>query len=381
MVGRKADVVNKFLYVLSYFIRCSDVREVPYSQSLSALLEEQNWEHSSIPSKEDSASTVNMLECNQTVSLEAELHTTQSHSEILDPSSSSIHLSSCLCPSCSDFSSENCGSERTSDVGHDEITKTRVNKETMNGCVLASSQHDLAFSERMGLSELNPLLVSLENGSDKIEKGVVCILSTVQPKEQIKKENVQHVRRSAESERVLVSTGTSLPEPESKPDSSTKRPMSLLAQQLEQKKRDEARSKFLAEGSNSMFEEYFEEGIEVKVIDDICEQHRLVSHPLATMAPADIGTAAFCTGDIAAGQQKILMPSRQNSVEWKPLVSGPSTFNPGRCRWVFRYWLACVTLFPPMHQPQICHKCKNYTTFYSKITKITYIGVSSCFDW
>ncbi|KAL8567596.1 hypothetical protein ACOMHN_054409 [Nucella lapillus] len=44
VVGRKADLVQRVLYVLSYFIRCSDVHEAPCTHGLATLMDSHCWD-------------------------------------------------------------------------------------------------------------------------------------------------------------------------------------------------------------------------------------------------------------------------------------------------------------------------------------------------
>lgn len=49
VVGKKADVVNRFLYILSYFIRCSEVQENSDPQCLSNIVNDTQFESSLSP--------------------------------------------------------------------------------------------------------------------------------------------------------------------------------------------------------------------------------------------------------------------------------------------------------------------------------------------
>ena len=148
--------------------------------------------------------------------------------------------------------------------------------------------------------------------------------------------------------------------PESyKQESSTKRYMSMLSQQLaadqqaeEQKaKMKEVQRQFLAGGTNSMFEEYFDGDVETKTIDEVSDHQLVVKHPLVEVRTSASSPSpsvhsrdgASKGGCISSGEEGAPSHfknnvSRQNSVDPKPHVSRPTALNPARCRYAISFY-------------------------------------------
>ena len=190
-----------------------------------------------------------------------------------------------------------------------------------------------------------------------------CKMLAVHVVEDSRLENVRHVRRSAQSSPVTTLRSPSEEEDrhrhasasDGKQDwSSSKRPVSMLARQLaadskatataaaaaaalekQKARKREVQKQFLAGGSSSMFEEYFEGDVETKTIDDVSEHEIVVKHPLVSSSagpptsPTPSGRGEEGGG---LGQPKGSVMSRQNSMDTKPHVSRPTSLNPARCR-------------------------------------------------
>lgn len=356
VVGRKADIVNKFLYVLSYFIRCSDVHEAPYTHCLPAILDSHCWEDPTPTPEQDvisldgSGPYFNYNSNTDTSDINGETHSTSSLS------SSSLSHSKCAwvlgqvpferTHSCVD--SEKTDSQVQCE---DNCVCNRTNCETM---VLECQSDDVATME----DDLNVEIHSckradnLQSERDEATEQEVdtCCVSAINIVENRRIEYTQHVRRSAiPSHNIQTCTEDSiipiiadLTLKGKEKDWNAKRPTSLLSQQLaadneaataqlelQKAKMHEVRKQYLSGGSHSMFEEYFEEGIETKTIDDISEPQRVVKHPLAC---STVNSTLVSGGpEVFVAQQKTSV-SRQNSVDVKPHVSRPAALNPARCR-------------------------------------------------
>ena len=375
VVGRKADLVNKLLYVLSYFIRCSDVHEAPFTNCLSAILDSQCWELSVPPKSmysEDGGVTPT----------ESAAATIDSHPNVMEASDSTLCSSCGSCASALHFysaqgkktespspqkfvSSQLTGAYRDSEkTGHDPDRGPRCKSDRVG--VTSEQTHEpseVLPPVHCGFPETDGKVWSDDSGienSDSYERHgsskrntQICKISAVHIVEDSRLENVRHVRRCAE-------TGPTMPvlrdsgivsaagcETDCKQDQSSKRLVSVLSQQLaadneaSEKERQKAKireiqKQFLSGGSNSMFEEYYEGDAETKTIDDLCEHHRIVKHPLAgqnTASPSPTLSSAHGGGDeVGTGVQTKVSVSRQNSMDTKPHLSRPTALNPARCR-------------------------------------------------
>lgn len=374
VVGRKADIVKKFLYILSYFIRCSDVHEAPNINFLPAILDSQCWEESTPVALRgtsvDEESSFSFVEPNPVGPLcsgsqsqpptPCEADTTGSRSSISNSSSSRTGstvetVSSVVCLSHSksegllspkrvvNFETQNLGWGQGQGEGdvmrtHSELNVSYFQRDGSSECSCVSAYLDLSHSQ----PDMTSRLGSFDSDSQ------YCRMSVVGVVENSRVENVRHVRRSTDS---LVQGEILPPEsdsayaslnPESlgadgRLDPSTKRPRSVLAQQLaadseagasldqQKAKMMEVRKQFLSGGSNSIsnYDEYFDGDAETKTIDMISEDQRVVKHPLASLPVS--------SGETAASQPKS-STSRQNSVDSKPHMSRPTSLNPARCR-------------------------------------------------
>ncbi|XP_041364707.1 folliculin-interacting protein 1-like isoform X2 [Gigantopelta aegis] len=320
VVGKKQDIVKRFLYILSYFIRCSDVHEIRDSGSLETFMNDLTFNDAPLQSEKSSAVTT-------------PIEPGANSGDRFFPSTTS--------PVCGDRDvcdvgersrlyqtelGDRCGNQ----VG--ERVERTVNR--LGGCIEMVSMKD---------EECN-LEGASSSQSDRSE--FKCRLSAQRIVECAKVENVQHVRKSADLiTNKSLSENVQLSSPDkSSSDSgqnSSLKGTSMLSRQLEtvddsdvKMKVSDVRKMFLSEGSSSMFEEYFEDGIEAKTIDDVAEHERVISHPLASphaLKPSDesgdgardVGSAKMAATSLQNSPLKISI-SRQNS--------RPSSLAPGRCR-------------------------------------------------
>ncbi|KAK7113591.1 folliculin-interacting protein 1-like isoform X2 [Littorina saxatilis] len=385
VVGRKAELVNKFLHVLSYFIRCSDVHEAPYSNCLSALLESAFWNQGAPPSRgissEDGsvtpveapssaiygsshcvdasesltcrscASGTNVKQCDSTQlrkvgSLNPE--------RTLTPELPSLKRDSGFCRDCGDERTwggdgvDSQGCDGGDVCRRDTVCSTCRHQQNHSNILTVITDASCARCAGNGLGEDSGIENSGsydKQGSSMGQSAEECRMSAVNIVEDSSSENMKLVRRSAEKS-VAEDCGLVHHSPGQMTDS--KRPMSLLARQLaadsqasvametQKAKMREVQKQFLSGGSSSMFEEYFDGSAETKTIDEVCEHQRVVKHPLVssgTTSPSISGRGGGEDGvGAASGVQPKISVSRQNSTDTKPHVSRPTSLNPARCR-------------------------------------------------
>ena len=376
VVGRKADLVNKFLYVLSYFIRCSDVHEAPFSNFLPTILDSRCWEQCT-PARSIS------VENGSVTPVDAVPSPVDSRSQSADPSDSTTCSSCGSSTSTAHFHSAQgkkvewrslkravsvelkyvqrepgvCEGQRTQNVQESAsrcysdseyvVSEHRHNQPCSSPTMLdtgCAKTEGRRLSDDSGLENSN----SYDKDSRVKQEAAVCRMSVVQVVEDSRLEHVKHVRRSAELGPALPSEDSGIPHhysstTDSKQDSSSKRPVSMLAQQLaadneataalekQKAKMREVQKQFLSGGSNSMFEEYFEGDAETKTIDDISEHEIVVKHPLVRVGATSPMSSRVTEEEGVMTQPKVSV-SRQNSMDTKPHVSRPTSLNPARCR-------------------------------------------------
>ncbi|XP_076443134.1 folliculin-interacting protein 1-like isoform X2 [Babylonia areolata] len=359
VVGRKADLVNKVLYVLSYFIRCSDVHEAPFFNCLPALLDSQCWDHNapikSVCSMDGSTATL----------VDLASPPPDSPTPAADVTDTAMCSSCGSCTSALHFYSiqgkkvESPSPKRAVNSTQRDCDRTSLKSPVaVSQCSCSDTQvkqpHKLEQTADPPAVECEGRVVSDDSGiensgsyeqNSKVKKtSRACKMTDMLIVEDSKLENIQHVRRAAESglleEPVALGLGT-----DSK-DSHSKRPVSMLAWQLaadsepsvEKQKAmiKEAQKQFLSGGSNSMFEEYFDGDAETKTIDDVCEHQRVVKHPLVGSSTASSPRTSPCGCNVSEdGATSPLLKnsvSRQSSTDTKPRVSRPTSLNPARCR-------------------------------------------------
>ncbi|KAK7464612.1 hypothetical protein BaRGS_00037851 [Batillaria attramentaria] len=324
VVGRKADIVKKFLYVLSYFIRCSDVHEAPYVNCLPSILDGQWWEATTPVTLRgvsvEEGSPFSPMEANPPGPFKSE--------GVLSPKRTV------------NFEMHDLHYE-----GDMHRTHSEMNVSCHRG---ADAEHSDAHVD---LSHSQPDRTEADNRSTE------CRVLAVGIVEDSRVESIPHLQRSMdslnrydslppESDSAYASLNPDSLGVDSKLDSNTKRPLSVLAQQLaadresntnleQQKlKMSEVRKQFLSGGSSiSMYDEYYDGVTETKTIDMVSEEQRVVKHPLACSAATSSTSSKgeVWSGETGSSQQKVSV-SRQNSVDTKPHVSRPTSLNPARCR-------------------------------------------------
>ncbi|ESO84757.1 hypothetical protein LOTGIDRAFT_236112 [Lottia gigantea] len=278
VVGKNTDLVKKFLVILSYFIRCSDIHECVDSNSLKSFISDIKYDSPPTPSggsgiltpAEDSNSN-----CSSSL---------VSTSHRLLTSTPSLDLSSL----------ENV----TNEVDMFEV------KDKNNQSVIDNLSDP--YKENLPASDLN-----------SCDSGLQCSVSALKVNENSRIENVQLVNRSVSREVSIEDINLI---------SSSNKLKSKLSQQLESEKtlsKKEIKKLFLKEGSNSMFEEYFDAGIETKTIDEVAEGDRVIQLPLVSPSCAELDSINF------KKDKKVV--SRHNSVD-RSKLSRPTSLVPGRCR-------------------------------------------------
>ncbi|XP_064612338.1 folliculin-interacting protein 2-like isoform X2 [Liolophura sinensis] len=408
VVGKKADLVNKFLYVLSYFIRCSEVHESGSNGLLTGSLEDLVLEET--PSEADKVTLgaitpIEELEghgsvrffggdwgslvssegsvvsnLGRQVSREADIkrtdfcqcQTSQKNFPNLNPAAEKkgLEMEKILSEkadenqnsyeSCEEQAAA-CPSSVTNDTARPRLTRVALSKD----CGNAEKTLDI-------------------NGEDQICKMFNVVV------EERSKLDVRHVRSEAEafsshviptdldcgksgpvicdkgrellSDTLSISTptkGRSALSEQLAEEAPSKQEPPLNSSNAEIQCRNRAKAQFLKEGSNSMFDEYFEDGSETKTIDDIRKEDIVTTNPLfSRLSSSSIGRLEDDKG-ISSGQvsqegenkavektcecedtQNEKCPatnrpplSRQgSSVSEKPPAIRPTSLAPGRCR-------------------------------------------------
>ena len=305
VVGRKADLVRKFLRTLTYFIRCSDVRELRHPPCLSSALDARCWERCTdlgLAAGQGRATGLRAaVECSQ--------HADRGGAD----SGGCVVCGSCVPQSCPRGTAAETGdrdrevdSMRTvggggggscsagADLGRERCLWTSENGMTdvvTTGCL---HQHSPALSCREfshvsvgGVGDGGPGHCGV--GADTLEGE--CRLVAVKVVEEREVENVQHVQRSAHSSRLSV-----LDDECHDSDAVTHTPHSSLTSVLSQQlagdedgggcagshaaKVEEAKRHFLSKPTSSMFDDYYEDrNAHTMTIDSVCGNHRVVRLP------------------------------------------------------------------------------------------------------
>lgn len=284
IVGKKADVVKRFLFVLSYFIRCSDVHEVKEFGSLRAFMESLTFDLPIAPPQKSTGP--------------------------MDDSSSSV-------TSAGSVDTVRCAMQALHDQRELEAANREQGRKPVGGCVelvgmsdrsecevpqqkpvaipaMGSVSDDEARSVPCKEKSASPCASCDRDRSDGLSSpgaAKACVVSVTDFIRSTRVENVQHVRRSVDTTLATRSVSSEALTADTGPKALESAPVvrkSALSLQLEKEEaekeakacREAARKKFLEAGSNSMFEEYFSEDIETKTIDDVAEQDRVIDHPL-----------------------------------------------------------------------------------------------------
>lgn len=299
VIGKKAELVKKILYILSYFIRCSDVHENSEWGSISSCLDELVFEDS--PNEMDKGEITPIQEVsngNFTYSVnngekvsptkvenegfkyyvESENKKNVSRSEntnqSIDISKSNLpHIGGSM--ELQDFNKYNVSGEPSNDYSSDKENSYCDKK--LNPSKTGSST---------SIHSVNENVLAPPNGL------ITCKLKKSRPSEVYLVENSQLVQQAVKSNLPSSlrehSNYTSFRVIQTPPDvigSNLVRSKSLLSQQLEEESGDmkttiaDIKRRYLKEGSNSLFDEYFD-GTETKTIDDVALKDLIVNHPI-----------------------------------------------------------------------------------------------------
>ena len=334
VVGKKADLVKKILYVLSYFIRCSDVLEATEWGCLDGYMkmlgfaETPNAERTFDPKTPTPANSCasfgnltlselpgNLIDDFTSLNPDSLLGHSSKKSESLEGNSGNTVQNDCNSNNPEDVwvrnrSCEACNANRAADTTENRYGKSvfYVHSKTCSCDNLLRNNYSTEPNpiERSNLekgkscenlcSKKRSLSLKLEiptNCESLCDKHVTagreatpddslkeCRLSVAQIVEDTKCHNVQHVRKSSDIDIRQIKPLTN--DPGLKLDhlkhvAFTGSDSKLTTQQYQDsvKKvmtKEEIKAVFLKKGSDSMFNEYFMENVETKTIDDLDER-------------------------------------------------------------------------------------------------------------
>ena len=307
VVGKKADLVNRLLYILTYFIRCSDVNENDELGSLRSCLDDLNFDldkQDITPIQEDEGfhfphpigKTINCDSSNSCT-----------HHQL-------THQNSVISiGNVSSFSSASCGSQQTV-LDWDMVKNEKCDKsyalrkfvethETKKSKKPEHNPDELNVSMEMRqIEKVEPSydheldFLNSDEGYSSIVPGdnreseyknqeyygskncykdfsAPCRLSVSQICESVPIENVKNVRRSIEDHK-LKDVSSSIP---------ANLCYNISKDNINTKQVSDIRAKYLREGSHSIFDEYFnDENIETKTIDEIETKDRIIKHHLVS---------------------------------------------------------------------------------------------------
>ncbi|XP_052071291.1 folliculin-interacting protein 1-like isoform X2 [Mytilus californianus] len=440
IVGKKADLVKKLLYILTYFIRCSDVQENTDLSSMMKCMEDMNLDDSEkqdiTPIKEDCNSNCSIpfgnedacSVCSNDITVSVRTKEAGSKNELrhsfsfdhYDTKNKSIESVESDIPfpitvtgksvfyvENDDLQLENCLShnETGNKVDSSQINQNEKRIDRSSYCSdemkVGSSQSDRTENKRISRSSMLDSLDSVghqteDEGYDSIlssgnfEETLLykpCRLSGSEIKENVAVENVQLVSRAVVDTKKhsdltlpLISKDWSdshsediisiKSEEENKVISPRKK--SLLSETLSNESNKissqisenntnrpklttaQIRNNFLKVGSNSLFNEYFDDdNIHTKTIDEVDVKDRVLQHPLACGHSKSSGNIADTNKkeDLYGSQSELefIHATRLNSIGngVRPRISSftrqissdkshkanrPSSLAPGRCR-------------------------------------------------
>ncbi|XP_053385365.1 folliculin-interacting protein 2-like isoform X2 [Mercenaria mercenaria] len=327
IVGKKADLVKKILYILTYFIRCSDILEATEQGCLETYLEKLNFSAES-PCDSDK----NLVQCAQSPSNDGDNRTLEPSSptpvnsyakipfseinEIDLPPFQSMRLDSLLSDRAKsvsndserDCNSNNQGIDNVSSKGRlCQACESNRNSQDLESNRFGKSifyvSSDTCFCDKNNTGETSDcenrdptdkqklqrkkdsLRLSLKIPNDESqntqyfscngnlnESGNVnvamerCKLSMAEIVEDAKVEKAGHSRKAVD-----IKVTNMLPPGE--------KDMKIPQHVGKVLSHEEIKSIFREKGSDSMFNEYFDEGIETKTIDEVDEKDRVVALP------------------------------------------------------------------------------------------------------
>ncbi|XP_033750955.1 folliculin-interacting protein 2-like isoform X2 [Pecten maximus] len=409
VVGKKAHIVKKILYILTYFIRCSDVHENDELGSLKSCLDDLSFEMESLSDKQDITPILEkqpdaffpvkeehsgswMKEGETNISKEKE-ETTQSSCKTSDKSHGRSHRDMLECSGEGEKKVSKCSCDGK--VCQNPCDKLKLLC-SPKGCVRQisvekelrriSKEYEDIIPKTIKSVHDNDLHFHLPDDSSLTDEGYhsilppdhgysslprPCSLSVSQIVEAVPVENVKNVSRSVE---ILNSDLIEIPTPNpAKPQAfspSNSCTVSRLTQKLLEEKESvskkdwtdlptakvtDIRTRYLKEGSNSMFDEYFTDpSIETKTIDNLDAKDRIISYPLvksesirsstdsiikelagcANSPTAELqGTHENRLGSFGGGiRPRISSFSRQYSTDRNHISGRPTSLAPGRCR-------------------------------------------------
>ncbi|KAK3091005.1 hypothetical protein FSP39_016401 [Pinctada imbricata] len=304
IVGKKVDLVKKLLYILTYFIRCSDVQ----NKDLSSL--ENFIDEVSLDSPLDDKSVITPIEEVANQSLEQNVMQSSNCSDKMQGScdtltddysdtGDNLRQESVISTfegsylkqgdsQTSGISQTNYNSQEPSNVRPNSLPLSKQDSEKCRKSIGSGTDHkDVAlFCDSINSDEGYCSIVQSSNDYEKEKSQLPCRLSDSEVREDVKVVNVHHVSKAVllketHSMEALDTCGS----PHSSPNKRTK---SMLTEKLSNKSGQESRvptseirQRFLKEGSHSIFNEYFDdESIEAKTIDQVDEADRIVNHPL-----------------------------------------------------------------------------------------------------
>lgn len=356
VVGQKADLVKKILYILSYFIRCSDVQETPEWGSLQNCLNELHFDSpvegermETTPIREDSTDSSFCFlgredivsVCSAGKSSDKDLKTTETDSK--------------------DAGLDSTNARRE----FKNLTNKQKQKEAIQfqDIVLNGIENDNKEKKDSDKERLDPDegYASIQHDNDDSLTLKPCKMSVSKIHETVPVENVQYVSKSV-TNNVEDSV---LPV---KPSALSPKSPSKLSQRLAEEENakqnnntncekkatvSDIRTQFIKEGSNSMFNEYFDnEEIEIKTIDEVDSSQRVMSNSSVTLTGSRTNLeSSVHSGDMSSSfssqseltsihdsrlgsfgqgiRPRISSMSRQLSTDKS---ARPTTLAPGRCR-------------------------------------------------
>ena len=335
VVGKKAEFVKKILYILSYFIRCSDVLEATEWGSLEGYMKMLDFTESSVDAEKTPTPANSCMSLSNAPPLVSQSPKTGSSDfTTLNPDSLIGHSSGSTAsgglkfePLNPDSVENDCNSNHSGDIG--------VNSNSCEACN-ANRNSSAAMEGKFGKSVfyMDSKACSCDNltnrkfgtgpnpiESSNLEKGKSCDsllskkrsfslkldipnnvesqcnhipnkketpdssvneckLSVAQIVEDTKIHNVKHVRKSSDFdmrqiESLKIDNGLHLDN--LKHVGFTGSDTKLTAKEYKEcigkvMTKAEIKAAFLKKGSNSMFDEYFKDNIETKTIDDLDEK-------------------------------------------------------------------------------------------------------------
>ncbi|XP_060592263.1 folliculin-interacting protein 2-like isoform X2 [Ruditapes philippinarum] len=331
IVGKKADIVKKILYILSYFIRCSDILESTEHGCLETYLEKLNFSAES-PCDSDK----NLAHCAQTPSNESDKIFESSPTPVNScpkfsfsektggdlPSFPSLGLDSLL--NTYEVKSSSSGTEKDCNSNNQGSADISGNGKTCPACERNSYSQDYEESNKFGKSVfyVSPLTCYCDKSDSSVMSDCEDRDSSEKLKMQKKKDSlrlslkipneesqntqncIQNMNSNTTGSNLIDSEKCRLSMVEIIEDAKVEKaghsrkavdtkvthalpPHSVVAEDMKIPQyvnkvlsHDEMKSIFRQKGSDSMFNEYFdEEGIVAKTIDEIDEKDRVVALP------------------------------------------------------------------------------------------------------